>query len=112
MRVRVCVPAEVMGFLNPTGKACCHPSNQNSTEPRNTFCSPLGKIGYRDPGDPLIIDDPTIKEIAKEVNRTPAQVGDVTAFLRGCLGSISHPLTALHNAQARPTVIRLLCPPR
>ena len=36
--------------------------------------SPLGKIGYRNAGDPSILEDKVIKQIAEEVNKSAAQV--------------------------------------
>eukprot|EP00043_Microstomoeca_roanoka_P006235 m.61289 g.61289 ORF g.61289 m.61289 type:complete len:330 (+) comp13330_c0_seq1:258-1247(+) len=39
-----------------------------------TAYSPLGKIGYRNPGDPCLIDDPILQRIAKAHEKTPAQV--------------------------------------
>lgn len=57
-----------------------------------TAYSPLGKIGYRNPGDPLLIDEPVLQEIAKRHNKTPAQVALKWNVQRGC-GVIPKSLT-------------------
>jgi len=36
--------------------------------------SPLGKVGYRNKGDPSLLEDETILEIAEEVGKAPGQV--------------------------------------
>merc|ERR1712146_30523 len=39
-----------------------------------TAYSPLGKIGYRQPGDPSLIEDPVLQEIGAKHNKSAAQV--------------------------------------
>ncbi|EGD75516.1 2,5-didehydrogluconate reductase [Salpingoeca rosetta] len=78
-----------------------HPYHQNTNLVK--FCqnngihvtaySPLGKIGYRNPGDPCLIDDPVLQDVAKRhANKTPAQVALKWNVQRG-VGVIPKSLT-------------------